>query len=924
MLVAAGVLALHGVAAQARTLMLTAERLSSPQAHARSLHVAIDERADTASLRLGADRIDIPLLALAGRLDWGCPLRRDDDGALTCSGPVAFAADGSAAQAADFAVRVASDRIELALARDGSRVALTIPLAAGEPKASLQEVPAAWLKAPLAQAWHGGELRDGIFDAEMSAHANGRIEATYRATQLAFNTLDGTVSGDGVAVAGRVEWTDDEFWQLLVDANFGGGALHIGALHVALPNTPVALNLDMGAGDDNRWHVERFAWRDPEALMLEASGEIEPSALAPLRKLALRVERAHFPLANERYAKTLLAAQGLGKLMLTGDLVGEFVFDGNAPQQVALSTDALDIDDGAGHAVRGIRGGFDWSLAGERPATTLAWRSARIGDLAVPASTSRWQSRNGSLLLLGALETRLFGGKLKLQDLMLHPASGEGERVSTAFALNGVGYDSKDGSLAAAHLAAEGRLRIDGNADAPRVQIDAEFHGGEALAGPVYVKLPDTPVKATLDATRDNARWRIDAFDWNDPGTLDLHMNGEISPAQTQPIKALVLDVRNATLGPALDRYARSWLASKGYGELTAGGALSGSLQFDAGGVQRFAFNADRMNLRDGAGRFAFAGVDGGVDWDFRADRPPTTLGWSSIELFKIPLGATSAKLESRQTAITLAQPLAIDVLGGQVRLEKLSLQPRSPRGERYAGSFAIAGIEMAQLSAALGWPRFGGNLSGGIPEIEFAGDTIELHGGLDLYVFDGHLGVSGLTLERPFGIAPSMGADIHFENLDLDQVTSAFSFGGMSGRLAGTIGKLRLVDWSPVAFDAWLRTSGGGRMSYKAVDDITSIGGGGGLSASLQTMALKIFDTFGYRRLGIRCRLRDEVCTMGGIDPIPADAGATGSANDGYTIVEGSGLPRIMIVGHRRRVDWPTLVRRLQEATHGQAPIVN
>jgi hypothetical protein len=146
-----------------------------------------------------------------------------------------------------------------------------------------------------------------------------------------------------------------------------------------------------------------------------------------------------------------------------------------------------------------------------------------------------------------------------------------------------------------------------------------------------------------------------------------------------------------------------------------------------------------------------------------------------------------------------------------------------------------------------------------------------------------------------------------------------------MSGRLMGSIAALRLVDWSPVAFDAWLRTDGGGRMSYKAVNDLTSIGGGGGLSSSLQTMALKIFDTFGYRRLGLRCVLRDEICTMGGIDPIPAEiaAGGTGSSTDGYTIVEGSGLPRIMIVGHRRQVDWPTLVRRLQEATQGQGPVI-
>jgi hypothetical protein len=68
---------------------------------------------------------------------------------------------------------------------------------------------------------------------------------------------------------------------------------------------------------------------------------------------------------------------------------------------------------------------------------------------------------------------------------------------------------------------------------------------------------------------------------------------------------------------------------------------------------------------------------------------------------------------------------------------------------------------------------------------------------------------------------------------------------------------------------------------------------------------------------------LRDKaVCHMGGIEPLPADAGTPPDADD-YTIVEGSGLPRITIVGHRRRVDWPVLVRRLQAAMQGQAPVI-
>jgi hypothetical protein len=124
-------------------------------------------------------------------------------------------------------------------------------------------------------------------------------------------------------------------------------------------------------------------------------------------------------------------------------------------------------------------------------------------------------------------------------------------------------------------------------------------------------------------------------------------------------------------------------------------------------------------------------------------------------------------------------------------------------------------------------------------------------------------------------------------------------------------------VDWSPVAFDARLQTDpawkGKQRISQRAVKDISNVGGSG-IAGGLQAKALAIFDDFGYERIGMACQLRDNVCTMDGVGP----------AGNGYIIVAGAGLPRIQVVGFQRRVDWPTLVARLESATSGEAaPII-
>jgi hypothetical protein len=916
----AALLALAGGRADARSVTLAVERLQAAQAQAEAVRLVVDERGADGTLRLEAARIAVPALALAGRLEWTCTLARDDDGARRCAGPVRLGGDDGAQDAA-LQARVGRDQVEFELVKDTSRVRLTLPFGPAPLGLALQRVPAAWLRAPLVQAWPNGDLRDGTFDVEARWRPDGRLDAHYAADGLDLATRDGAFAATALGAHGQVGWNPaPDGARLVADAELHGGSLQLGTLAVALPDAPVAASLDARARGDGRWQVARFAWNDADALVFEAAAEIEPSALDALRSLDVKLASARLPQAAERYAKPLLAAQGLAGLAMHGELAGEFAVDAGGVQRIALATEALDVADRArGLRIDGVRGGLDWAPHGERPATTLAWRRARIGELAASAASARWQARDGALHLLGTLALPLGGGRVSLRQTVLDPRARDGDLLRSAFALQDLGYDSADGTLAAAQLAADGTLRLGGRVDAPRVRVAATFHGGEALAGPVYLKLPATPVTASLDATLEPGRWRVDALDWNDPGTLELHADGVVAPADQRPLQALQLDLRQARLDAALARYAQSWLATKGYGELAASGSLSGSLQFDASGLQRFAVLARDVGVRDGGGRFAVSGVDGGVAWDFAGEAPASTLGWNAAELFGVPLGSARATLASQRRAITLAQPLAIDVLGGQVKLEQLSMLPRSPRGERYAASFALAGIEMAQLSRVLGWPRFPGNLSGGIPEVVFAGDVIELRGGLDLYVFDGHLGVSGVRLERPFGVAPSLAADVHFENLDLQQLTGAFSFGGMSGRLFGTIDQLRLVDWSPVAFDAWLRTRCGGRMSYKAVDDISALGGGG-LSANLQTLALQWFDTFGYARLGIRCRLRDEVCLMGGIDPLPPDVGSSAA---GYTIVEGAGIPRISIIGHRRRVDWPTLVRRLREATQGQGPVI-
>jgi hypothetical protein len=163
-------------------------------------------------------------------------------------------------------------------------------------------------------------------------------------------------------------------------------------------------------------------------------------------------------------------------------------------------------------------------------------------------------------------------------------------------------------------------------------------------------------------------------------------------------------------------------------------------------------------------------------------------------------------------------------------------------------------------------------------------------------------------------GRFPQFQADIALRDLNLALVTGTFEFGYISGRLGGEVNGLQLFDWRPVAFDARLATPpdyrGDRRITPRAVQNLSSLGGGSGVTSALSGGFLRIFKDFKYRQLGIACRLEQDVCQMGGVAPAPG----------GYYLIEGAGLPRINLIGSQGRVAWSKLLRQLERLGQGAA----
>ncbi len=351
---------------------------------------------------------------------------------------------------------------------------------------------------------------------------------------------------------------------------------------------------------------------------------------------------------------------------------------------------------------------------------------------------------------------------------------------------------------------------------------------------------------------------------------------------------------------------------------LDLAGSVSWSGDWIDGAFQSGEFKLSDLTVVDNKRhRFAVTGLDATMrpgDHDFES-----RLSWRGLLLGPINLGAGDITLDSEPGTFALSKPLELHFLGGRNTFYELGLV----FPEQIAGAgedldiklqAELTGLDMEQLTTALDWPVFSGDLNGVIPGVKLDKGVFSVDGEIIIEVFDGRISVSDLNIERPFGVLPSLAANVDVYDLDLELLTRTFSFGQISGRLDGYIHDLRLLDWRPVAFDAWLgtpeRQAKSTGISRQAVNHLTTIGGGGA-TAALTGPIMKMFNNFSYRRLGLGCRLQNNICDVKGI-----------SEDDvSVLIMEGAGLPKIMIRAFNRSLDWPQLLAGLTAAS-GDEPI--
>ncbi len=353
-------------------------------------------------------------------------------------------------------------------------------------------------------------------------------------------------------------------------------------------------------------------------------------------------------------------------------------------------------------------------------------------------------------------------------------------------------------------------------------------------------------------------------------------------------------------------------LEKSAFGNLKVSGKANWQFEMNNKQPVHFELKLIDANIEDQNGKFAFNHVNANIPWDYDVAQN-ISLSYKSGQLLQMPLDQANLKAELHRYALT-ASELVLPLLDGAFNFKDVSA---AWLGKNWVWHLRmdLIPIDLKQFSAALGWPAMAGHISGQVPLVTYANKQLNMDGAMTFKMFDGSVAMRNLRIDDPLGVVPRMYADLTMRKLDLGELTRTYRFGAIEGKLDGDVKGLELQNWKAVRFDASLRTSDDEqkkKISQRAVENITALGGQG-TAAALQRTFLRFFDEFNYDKIGMRCKLRGDMCEMGGVESTP----------DGYIIVKGRGIPAINVNGYNKQVSLSDLLARIKRITDNNTSVI-
>jgi hypothetical protein len=447
-----------------------------------------------------------------------------------------------------------------------------------------------------------------------------------------------------------------------------------------------------------------------------------------------------------------------------------------------------------------------------------------------------------------------------------------------------LGFSSADGTVLVGQLA--GQLTASGSMESkPLINTKLKVRSGQALWGTTFIDIAQAPLALSLQARLESARkLRQVKFKGSLQGYGQFSGNGELALAGGKVIHQGSLLLQDMDLTKLFNTFVRdplsvsqpdlaSWqvtgkarLQVKGKGKgLKA--RMNGRLLLNRVGLQTGqGASLERMELD-----LPFSYHLG--EREAAEPKRPGRRSWGKVVIQN--LNTPEMKLNKLELPVAVT-PNRLWTLGevnvpfadGIITITNLLVnQPISP-DFKAVFTAQVSEINLAKLAG----PNLplSGSLGGRLSQVSLTSQRLKATGRLEGSFYGGALTARGIAVDHPFNPGREIQTEVNARQIHLEPLSRALKVGRLTGRLDAELKGLRLAYGQPVAFQLKVESikvpGVDQEVSLRAVNSISLLGTGAGLSGMGLGFFASFFKEFPYEKIAFSCKLKNDVFRVKGL----------------------------------------------------------
>ena len=498
----------------------------------------------------------------------------------------------------------------------------------------------------------------------------------------------------------------------------------------------------------------------------------------------------------------------------------------------------------------------------------LSRLSIRASELSIPGLRT-WLSKDQALAPGWEVQGRA--------DVQADVVPGPDGIVGTwSLDLQGAGGTSADGRIMAAGITGQGQGKVVCSSR-PQMSYAVDIDGGEALWGTRYADLSQARISvqggARLESGRDmeitDLEVRVGEF-------VSLRAQARVEVNENPGQWAVRIPEGRVHLGP---------LVAAVQGLMPSGWQVEGDLGWT--GALRSAHKGAKITGSLFGKGLSLTGPDVGVqleDWQFdlpvsyvlgtrSADHtaqdsyPWGTLSPGGLQVAGRSLDVGASDIRLADNVFQLGEELSVRGKGFDARLCRVQVQLPWSGQWQAQGELFLAGLRPSKI-VPLGIEDVGG-LQG---RLQFTASSRELRtkGRIQGTLFGGRVRIEDIGCKRPLEASRLTSANMHVHGLDLEPLSTGLGVGRITGRLNIDVQRLGVAYGQPVRFhmraESVPEPEESRRISLQAINSLSIIGTGQGLSGLGVSLYAGFFEQFPYKRIGLSCVLANDVFSLNGL----------------------------------------------------------